>query len=118
MCGIHYNIWYNSAKAAVAFGLTGGTAALAGGVAGTAASTVIGTTGAVTINVINTQELTLDTVKDAVVGEMQGKRLGKMLKLADDIPVEVTEAGLSAGQAALTAVTSPEEEAPLKEPEK
>ena len=102
----------------VAFGATAGAAATTGGLAGGAAATVIGYTGSVTVSAINDQELTLDTLKDAAVDEAVGKGAGKALKLYYDVPTEVTETGLSAGQSAVRAVSPAEEPAEVREPEK
>ena len=37
-----------------------------------------------------------------------GRGVGRMFQILDDVPPEVTEAGLSLGESAVTAITPPE----------
>jgi RHS repeat-associated protein len=104
--------------AGAAFGATAGAAGAIGGAVGATSAAVIAGTGAITLEAINSQELTVDGVKDALVGEAMGKGAGKAFKMLDDVPTEVTEAGVSAGQSAVTAVTPADEPVEIEEPQR
>lgn len=57
-----------------------------------------------TVTVIH-GELTADTLKDAAIDTAVDKGAGKVFQLLEDMPSEVTEAGLSLGRDAVTSLT-------------